>query len=64
VAGNIGISGGGLPFDASDFGHWATAARPPSDTPSTPANIFQRDNVMEVSIRWVTRGKRGHPIPR
>jgi hypothetical protein len=43
-----GISiGGGLPLVGSLLGHWpAIAARPPSDTPSTPAIIFQRDNDM------------------
>jgi hypothetical protein len=42
-----GVSGGGADLFASDFGHWpAIAARPPSDTPSTPAIIFQRDNDM------------------
>jgi len=43
----MGISGGGLPLVGSLLGPWpAIATRPPSDTPRTPAIIFQRDNSM------------------
>src|SRR5262249_54466043 len=39
------------PFD-SVFGHWLAAANPPSDTPSTPAMIFHRDNDMLGLRPW------------
>jgi len=47
-------------FAESDFGHWpVTAARPPSDTPSTPAISFHRDKNMVWGLRTsgADRGK-------
>jgi hypothetical protein len=63
----MGISGGGLPLVGSLLGHWpAIATRPPSDTPRTPAIIFQRDNsmVQRSSTRCNTQGTREPPRPR
>jgi hypothetical protein len=53
-----GVSGW-RPFVLSSFGHWlAAAARPPIETPKTPAIIFQRDIVMgeNSSLRQRNRG--------
>src|SRR6185312_3133713 len=62
----IGDSGD-RPLLESNFGHWlAAAARPPIDTPSTPAINFQRDNDMGDAPRngGATRGDRERPNSR